>query len=141
MNLLNAINEDTKGYLSEKYKDLCGILSNLQSALDVTDSKISNIQNTRSSIYDLLEDTKNKLHDIESAIGEGTEKIEEAMFESMERQKEIVTEEQSILGSYNNLLGRINDEVIVKLINDSNTLLKCMRDCYNLLDSQRRAKK
>ena len=34
----------------------------------------------------------------------------------------------------------MNDEVIVKLINDSNTLLKCMKDCYNLLDSQRRAK-
>ena len=62
------------------------------------------------------------------------------MSESMNSQKEIVTEEQSILESYNDLLGRINDEVIVKLINDSNTLLKCMKDCYNLLDSQRRAK-
>lgn len=141
MNLFNTINEDTKGNLSEIYKDLCGILSNLQSVLDATDSKISSIQNTDSSMYDLLEDAKNKLHDVESAIGDGTEKIEEAMSESMERQKEIVTEEQSILGSYNDLLSRINDEVIVKLINDSNTLLKCMKDCYNLLDSQRRAKK
>lgn len=141
MNLLNTINTDTKGKMSEVYTGLCGILSNLQSVLDATESKIGDIQNTDNSMYGLLEDAKNKLNDVEGAIGEGVGKIEDAVSQSMERQNEIVTEEQCILNSYNELLGRINDEVIAKLISDSNSLLKCMRDCYNLLDSQRRAKR
>ena len=141
MRLLNSINEDTKSNISKISKDLCGVLCNLQSELEETNSKISEIQNVDSSMFGLLEDTNNKFQDVESSIGDGTERIEQAVEHSMDRQKEIVTEEQNILDSYNELLSRINDEVIVKMVNDSNTLLKCMKDCYNLLDSQRRAKK
>lgn len=141
MNLLNIINTDTKEKISEVYIGLCGILSNLQSVLDAVEGKIGDIQNTDDSMYGLLEDTKSKLNDVEDDIGEGVGKIEDAISQGMEKQNEIVIEEQCILDSYNELLGRINDEVIVKLISDSNSLLKCMRDCYNLLDSQRRAKR
>lgn len=137
----DTITIDIKGEMAKTHKDLCGILANLQSALEDAGSKISDIQSTDENMYGLLEDAKNKLDDVEGAIGEGTGKIEDAVSQNMERQNEIVTEEQHILDSYNKLLGRINDEVIAKLISDSNSLLKCMQDCYNLLDSQRRVKK
>lgn len=137
----DTITIDIKGEMTKAHKDLCGILANLQSALEEAGSEISNMHDTDEHMYGVLEDAKNKLDEIEEAIGIGAGKIEDAVSQSMERQNEIVTEEQRILDSYDKLLKRINDEVIAKLISDSNNLLKCMQDYYNLLDSQRRVKK
>ena len=127
--------------ISEMLKDFPGIFSNMQAALDNANGMIGDIQNTDNGMYGLLEDANNSLQSVGPAIEEGTQKIAEAVSLSLDKQNSIVAEEQSILESYNELLSRINDEVIAKMINDSNTLLKCLKDCYNLLDSQRRAKK
>lgn len=137
---LEMTNETTRD-MSEKYNDLCGILSNLQSVLDNTDNNIVEIKNIDADMYSLIVDLRNdtdfNLKEIDSTV---KETINEKISASMESQRQIIDGEQEILVSYDKLLGRINDEVIAKMISDSDTLLKCIRDFYNLLESQRRAK-
>ena len=132
--LLNILSELTKLFNG----DFREMLRNLQDTLNNTESSIKSIDN---NMYGLLEDNGNNLKEIKASIEEGYGEIKEAVSKSMEEQREIVNTEQSILNSYDELLGRINDEVIAKMISDSDTLLKCMKDCYNLLDSQRKAKR
>ena len=135
--ILNSLSELTK-LLNGDFREM---LSNLQGTLDNTKSSISEIKSIDNNMYGLLEDNGNNLKEIKDSIEEGYGEIKEAVSQSVEEQREIVNTEQSILNSYDELLGRINDEVIAKMISDSDTLLKCMKDCYNLLDSQRRAKR
>ena len=135
------LKEDVNKNVLQHLEELKGSISNLQSEVEFVNVHVSNIDNTEEQQRGMQEDANNKLNEIYEEIQNIVNQFSERLTEGIDKQSDIILREEEILVKYDVVLKRINDEVIIKLINDSNNMLKCIKDCYNLLEMIRRNRK
>lgn len=115
-----------------------GCISNVQDAIDEIGVGVREIKNCSENSLEKLDDVKGVIFDKGEDVSNKITELSNEMQESTDKQLEIISGESNILSQYDKLLSYINDDVVVKMINDSDNLLKCMKDCYSLLESIRR---
>ena len=120
--------------MKEASETLNGILSNIQ-------NEVGDIDRTLESIQSCSNETNEEIDDLKGAISDARENMESILADisfnlqgSMDKQLEIVER-------YDDLLGKVNDEILVKIINDSNNVVQLLKDCYTMLEINRRARR
>lgn len=138
---LKLVSETIGNTISELSENHMGIMSNVQNSLDDMSGNVSSIRSINIDTYSKIEDTNTKLEELGENLTTKVSELSELMSDNIDKQLGIISEQENVLLQYDKIISSINNDVVVKMINDSNNLLKCMKDCYNLLESIRRVRK
>lgn len=135
---IDAIMEELKHIIKEFKDTVEGMISNMQATHDTILNNVDEIKDFDKDLHDyvgnmhlLVDEMKLSYSDEKNDLFTKIDEIKECVDGNVEKQSVIIEQ-------YDKVLCRINDDVIVNIINDSNNLLKCMKDCYILMDSIRK---
>jgi hypothetical protein len=131
-------NEMLKQEITSTLDNLNGNISNVHSDTTNIFECVNGIQGTNSELGDKLDEVINEIGESKDERSIKIDEIVEEMGLNSQRQSELVSNESELIDRYNSLIKYINNEVVVKLISDSDNLLNCMKDCYALLENIRR---
>ena len=119
---------------TEEIKELKSISSNIQNGAEDIRSMLGSVQACSDEANGKIDDLRRVISDAKEDMERVLTVISDNLQGNMDKQLEIVEQ-------YDVLLGKVNDEILVKIINDSNNVVQLLKDCYTMLEINRKARR